>query len=191
MTESSLSRRDFLILAASFCTTIAAASLTPTSLMASLRPRFSSRKLSFVNIHTQETFEGVYWREGQYSEKALRRLAYLLRDRRNQKEHPIDPQLFDVLHRLQTSLGSQDAYQVICGYRSKETNALLHHTRTGVAKNSLHCKGKAIDIRIESTPLKELRNAAVALKAGGVGYYPRSDFIHLDIRPKPTLWGSA
>lgn len=189
MTDSTLSRRQFLMLSGAF---VAATAVTPLGISSSLalsRPRFSSRKLAFFNIHTLETFEGEYWREGHYNEKALRRLAHLLRDRRNQKEHPMDPKLFDVLHQLQASLGTQDPFHVICGYRSKETNAMLHHTHKGVAKNSLHCKGKAIDICLESVPLKELKNAAVSLKAGGVGYYPRSGFIHMDIRPKPTVWG--
>lgn len=111
-----------------------------------------------------------------------------LRDRRDNSHHKIDARLFDVLHRLQATLGTQDPYQVICGYRSKATNAQLHKNSTGVAKNSLHVQGKAIDLRLENVALKDLSNAARSLKAGGVGYYPKSNFVHVDIRPKPAFW---
>lgn len=188
MTELIVSRRKFLVLASSFM----AVSATPCvggSLLSTPRPRFSDRKLSLFNIHTNESFEGIYWREGHYDQKALKRLAYLLRDRRNHKQHTIDPNLFDILHRLKVTLGTKDGYQIICGYRSKETNATLRKNDRGVAKNSLHCQGKAVDLRLEHTPLKELKNAARSLKAGGVGYYPKSNFVHIDVRPKPAFWG--
>ena len=187
MSDLTLSRRKFLILASSFVATATAPSLA-VSVLSKTGPRFSSRKLSLYNIHSREEFEGIYWREGHYEKKALARLAHLLRDRRNHKQHTIDPRLFDVLHRLQSTLDTQDSYHVICGYRSKETNATLHKKNKGVAKNSLHVRGKAIDLRLESIPLKELSNAARSLKAGGVGYYPKSNFIHVDIRPKPAFW---
>ena len=184
MTQFTFSRRHFLAIASSFVAVTAA----PLALSA-VNPRFSSRKLSLFNIHTLETFEGVYWREGHYDAKALQRLAYVLRDRRNNMQHPIDPGLFDILHRLQATLGTKDEYQIICGYRSKETNQKLRQTSSGVAKKSLHCKGKAIDLRMDTIPLKDLRNAAVSLRTGGVGYYPKSKFIHVDKRLKPTSWG--
>jgi len=182
-----LSRRRFLILASSTMA-MAATPVFTASTLAKKGPRFSSRKLSLYNIHTLEEFEGVYWREGHYDEKALTRLAYLLRDRRNNKEHPMDIRLFDVLHHLQAKLKTTDPYHIICGYRSKETNSKLHKASHGVAKNSLHMQGKAIDLRLEHTPLKELSNAARSLKAGGVGYYAKSDFVHVDVRPKPAFW---
>lgn len=187
MSELIFSRRKFLILASSFMAITATPPLA-SSVLSKTRPRFSSRKLSLYNIHSGEAFEDIYWREGQYKKEALQRLAHLLRDRRNDKQHPIDPHLFDVLHRLQSTLGTQNPYHVICGYRSKETNAQLHKKNRGVAKNSLHMQGKAIDLRLESIPLKELSNAARSLKAGGVGYYPKSNFIHMDVRPKPAFW---
>ena len=188
MSELILSRRKFIVLASSFV----AVTATPTfaiSTLSKTRPRFSSRKLSLYNLHSGEEFEGIYWREGHYDEKALFRLTHLLRDRRNNKKHLMDRRLFDVLHRLHSTLGTQDPYQVICGYRSKETNAKLRKKNKGVAKNSLHMRGKAIDLRLEHIALKELSHAAHSLKAGGVGYYPKSNFIHLDIRSKPAFWG--
>lgn len=187
MSELMLSRRKFLVLGSSFVAATATPALA-TLVLPKPSPRFSVRKLALYNIHTGETFEGTYWRENAYDKKALERLAHVLRDRRNNQKHPIDPRLFDALHRLQSTLGTKDPYQVICGYRSRETNAKLHKKNRGVAKNSLHMKGKAIDITLEHIPLKELCNAARSLKTGGVGYYPRSNFIHMDIRPKPTFW---
>ena len=187
MSETTLSRRKFIFLASSFVV-VAATPTLATSVLSKKRPQFSSRHLCLYNVHSGEEFEGIYWREGHYDEKALLRLAHLLRDRRDGQQHKIDAQLFDVLHRLQSTLGTEDPYQVICGYRSKVTNDKLHKTRKGVAKNSLHVQGKAIDVRLERVALKELSNAARSLKAGGVGYYPKSNFVHLDIRPKPTFW---
>lgn len=185
--ESTFSRRKFLILTGSF---MAVTTTTPiiASSLSRIRPQFSSRKLSLYNIHTGEDFKGIYWREGHYDTKALTRLSHLLRDRRNNKEHPIVAKLFDLLHHLQATLESQDHFQVICGYRSKETNKILRKKSRGVAKNSLHMQGKAVDIRLEHVPLKDLCNAARSLKAGGVGYYPKSNFIHVDIRSKPAFW---
>lgn len=187
MSEITFSRRKFLILASSFVAATATSTFG-SSLLATSRPRFTSRKIALYNIHTQEGFEGTYWREGSYDEKAMARLITLLRDRRNNKQHPIDPRLFDVLHRLQSTVGVQDPFHVICGYRSKETNLALHKKSHGVAKKSLHVEGKAIDLRLENLSLKELCHAARSLKAGGVGYYPKSNFIHVDIRAKPAYW---
>jgi uncharacterized protein YcbK (DUF882 family) len=188
MAELIVSRRKFLVMASSFMAVSATPTLA-TTLLPKTGPRFSSRRIHLLNAHSDEGFEGVYWREGAYDEKALMKLSYLLRDKRNDKEHPIDPSLLDLLHRLQTTVDVNGPYKVICGYRSKETNAKLHRKSRGVAKNSLHVKGKAIDIRLSDVSLKELKNAACSLKAGGVGYYPKSNFIHVDIRSKPTYWG--
>lgn len=182
-----ISRRKFLIAASSFVAVAATPTFVASSL-STLRPQFSSRKLSLYNIHTGEDFEGMYWREGQYDAKALKRLTYLLRDRRNNLEHPMDEKLFDLMHKLQSTLGVKEPYQVICGYRSQQTNKALHKKSKGVAKNSLHMQGKAIDVCLENKSLKELCQAARSLKAGGVGYYPKSNFVHLDIRPKPAFW---
>ena len=187
ISDLGISRRKFLVAASSFVAVAAAPTFVASSL-SKVRSQFSSRKLSLYNLHTGEDFEGMYWREGNYDDKALKRLAYLLRDRRNNLERLMDPKLFDLMHKLQSTLESKDPYHVICGYRSKETNAALHKKSKGVAKNSLHMQGKAIDIRLEHTSLKELCNVARSLKAGGVGYYPKSNFVHLDIRPKPTFW---
>src|SRR5438552_18541058 len=120
MSDLTLSRRKFLVLASS-CMLMTATPAAAASTLSKIRPRFSSRKLALYNIHSGEEFEGIYWKEGHYQEKALNHLALLLRDRRNQKQHTIDTRLLDVLHRLQSTLGIQDPYHIICGYRSKET----------------------------------------------------------------------
>ncbi len=188
MTELIVSRRKFLVLASSFM----AVSATPTlarTILPKTGPRFSSRSISLMNAHSSEGFEGVYWREGSYDEKALRQLAHLLRDKRNGQQHSIDPKLLDLLHQLQSTIDGKDAFKVICGYRSESTNKSLRKRSTGVAKNSLHMQGKAIDIRYSDVSLRELRDAAKSLKLGGVGYYSKSNFIHVDIRPKPCCWG--
>jgi len=104
-----------------------------------------------------------------------------LRDFRTDEVLPIDPQLLDLLHNLRSTLGTNQPFQIISGYRSPTTNANLAANSGGVAKRSLHMQGKAIDIRIEGTPLKHLREAAVALQGGGVGYYPGSNFVHMDV----------
>jgi uncharacterized protein YcbK (DUF882 family) len=187
MAELVLSRRKFLVLGSSFMAVAATPSLA-TLILPKSAPRFSIRKLALYNIHTGETFEGTYWRESHYDTKALERLTHVLRDRRNNKKHPIDPRLFDALHRLQSKLGTKDPFQIICGYRSPETNSMLHKKNRGVAKNSLHVKGKAIDVNLGHVSLKELSNAARSLKVGGVGYYPKSNFVHIDIRHKPAFW---
>lgn len=187
MDQINTSRRNFILLGAAACAT----SLLPVkafSFAVPSKPRFTDRKISLYNAHTKESFEGIYWREGYYQEAALQQLAHLLRDRRNNHSCPIDPELFNLLHRLASTLELKDAYHVICGYRSPETNKMLHTKSTKVAKNSLHMKGRAVDIRLSSVKLKDLRNAATSLKAGGVGYYPKSNFIHVDIRSKPTYW---
>lgn len=188
MAELIVTRRKFLVMASSFMAASATPALAKT-LLPKTGPRFSSRRLHLVTAHSLEEFEGVYWREGSYDEKALSRLAYLLRDRRNGKEHPIEPKLLDLLHKLESSIDNQQPFKVVCGFRSEETNKKLRQKSKGVAKNSLHMKGKAADIRLANFSLKELRNAAKALKAGGVGYYPRSNFIHVDVRPNPVSWG--
>lgn len=186
MTDLTLSRRKFIILGSSFMAIAGTPSLA--TLVLPKTPRFSIRKLALYNIHTGETFEGTYKRDEAYDPKALERLTHVLRDRRNNKKHPIDPRLFDALHQLQSTLGTKDPFQIICGYRSPETNAMLHKKSNGVSKNSLHVKGKAIDVNLAHTSLKTLRDAARSLKVGGVGYYPKSNFVHIDIRPKPAFW---
>lgn len=146
------------------------------------------RSLSFHNLHTDEKLEAVYFDRGAYVPDALHAVNYVLRDFRTGGVHPIEPQLLDLLHTLQGRVESRRPFQIISGYRSPETNAMLHETTCGVANNSFHIKGMATDIRLPDVDLYHLHNAALSLGRGGVGYYPASDFVHVDVGPV-RRWG--
>jgi uncharacterized protein YcbK (DUF882 family) len=138
------------------------------------------REVSLLNLHTGERLKAEYWHNGRYVPDALRAVAVVLRDHRNNKIHPIDPQLLDLIRRLHASVSSAEPINVLSGYRSPETNALMHLVSAGVAAHSLHMEGRAIDIRLPGTRLTQLHQAALALRSGGVGYYPNDDFVHVD-----------
>jgi len=145
------------------------------------RGRLSThRSLIFQNPHTGEKLGLTYFEKGRYLSDALDEISYLLRDHRTGDIHPIDPELLDQLHDLKQMLGLSQPIGIICGYRSPLTNARLHAEHRGVANNSFHMYGRAVDIRIERFDLRRIHNAAIAMHRGGVGYYPESNFIHLD-----------
>ena len=170
-----ITRRTFLSVAA-----LAGATLGAPVAMARAA-QSGERRLSLYNLHTGERLSTTYWAEGAYLEDELTAIARLLRDHRSGETHPIDSKLLDRLYVLQQQLDSSGSYEVISGYRSPGTNAKLQKASNGgVAKRSLHMQGRAIDIRLPGIELKRLRTAALEQKAGGVGYYERSNFIHLD-----------
>lgn len=141
------------------------------------------RVLSLFNTHTGERLRTAYCCNGAYQPEALLRINYILRDFRQNEIKPIDPALLDLLYELGGTLGSDQPFHVISGYRSPATNSLLRGksgAHTGVATQSLHMVGKAIDIRLPGVTLGHLREAARSLKLGGVGYYPASNFVHVD-----------
>jgi uncharacterized protein YcbK (DUF882 family) len=107
-------------------------------------------------------------------------INHVMRDHRTDEVHEIDPRLMDQLSDLRSITESSAPYQIISGYRSPRTNAMLHSNSNGVASRSLHMDGRAIDIRVQGVPLTRLRDAALGMRAGGVGYYAASDFIHID-----------
>lgn len=146
---------------------------------ADVRPR-GQRRLALSNLHTGEQIEVVYWRNGIYRPKALERIDWLLRDWRENATMPMDRNLLDLLFRLRVEVDAGDGYQVISGYRTPKTNAMLRARSSGVARRSLHMAGKAVDIRRPGVELAELRQAALAVARGGVGYYPESRFLHVD-----------
>lgn len=155
----------------------------PRSAAATLATGTSGRALAFDHTHTRERVSLVYAVDGQYVPDALTTLNRFLRDHYSGTVGQMDPQLFDLLHDVRRALGGQSlgAFEVISGYRCPETNDHLRNSRGGgVAKRSLHMEGKAIDVRIPGVPLAELRDAALSLQAGGVGYYPREQFVHID-----------
>jgi len=176
--EHGISRRGFLAAGAAITT----ACLFPHEAVARVLEAFSvARSLHFYNTHTDEKIKAVYWSEGAYVPEALADINHILRDHRTGEMKKIDPTLLDLLFDLQQKLGSEDTYHIISGYRSAETNAFLRMTSRGIAKNSMHTDGKAIDIRLPGYELKTLRRAALDLQMGGVGYYPNSDFVHIDV----------
>jgi uncharacterized protein YcbK (DUF882 family) len=145
--------------------------------------RRRERKLAFFHTHTGERLRTVYCTDGEYHPDALAELNHLLRDFRRDEVKPIEPELFDLLHELAGTLETDQPFHVISGYRSPATNAMLRErggSHTGVASRSLHMVGKAIDIRLPGVKLDHLRAAARSLKLGGVGFYPSSNFVHVD-----------
>ncbi len=167
-------RRSFL---QAFIGTTAA--LATPSLWASVH-RAPERSLAFRHLHTGETLQATFWADGQYLGEEMKAVNHVLRDHRSGDVHPMDPKLLDLLYALQQSVAVSGAFHIISAYRSPATNQKLRSKSGGVAKRSLHMQGRAIDIRLPGCELKTLRDAALALKAGGVGYYARSDFIHVD-----------
>ena len=140
-----------------------------------------ARELRFYHTHTGESLNVVYWEEGNYLPESLRELNHLLRDFRTNEVKPITPALFDLLHRIQSGLDTREAFHVISAYRSPATNHMLHENSGGVANHSLHMDGLAMDVRVPGRDLRDLRQMALSLKAGGVGFYPASQFVHVDV----------
>ena len=156
--------------------------LSAIALPAWALPRAPSvRALEFYNLHTGETLSAEYWADGAYVPGALAEIDGLLRDFRTGERHPIDRSLLDLLHDLHTRLETQAPFHVISGYRSPHTNQMLRESSAGVAGHSLHMAGEAIDIRVPGRDLRQVRDAALSLGAGGVGFYPASDFVHVDV----------
>ena len=139
------------------------------------------RSLAFRNLRTGELLDVVYWADGKYLPDATRAIARVMRDGRTDEVHSIDHGLVDLMTKLRSTLRSSQPIQVVCGYRSPETNEMLRETTEGVAANSLHMVGEAVDLRVIDRPLRYVHRVAVSLKAGGVGYYPRSNFVHVDV----------
>ncbi len=147
------------------------------------------RELEFFHTHTHERLDLVYALDDQYLDGSLRRLNRFLRDHYSGEIGQMDPQLFDRLHQVRTLLGAAVPYEVISGYRCPQTNARLRHSGGGgVARKSLHMEGRAIDVRLPGVPLAELRDAALSLQAGGVGFYPDQQFVHIDTG-RVRRWG--
>jgi uncharacterized protein YcbK (DUF882 family) len=138
------------------------------------------RSLGFYNTHTDERLVATYWRQGAYDRGALKDIDFILRDFRTGDVAPIERKLLDLLVVLHHRTGSRKPFQIISGYRSAHTNAVLAAASGGVAKRSLHMDAKAIDVRLADIALSDLRDNAIALQAGGVGFYPGSNFVHVD-----------
>lgn len=151
--------------------------LAPAVLRAAPRDEYH---LNLLNLHTDERLNLTYWADGAFDPEALERIDHLLRDHRSGEQHPIDRALLHLLHRIQEEVGRHREIHVISGYRSPKTNAMLRRVSTGVAKRSFHTQGRAIDVRVPQVDTKQLYDLARSLKAGGVGLYRKSAFVHLD-----------
>ncbi len=170
-------RRNFLKMGAQ----AAVSALFPMSAMASINGiLIPERRLSFYNTHTDERLDVCYYSQGRYHPKALKKIDYILRDHYSGKIMSIHRDLLDLLHAISNTIGDGARFHIISGYRSSETNTMLRRKSKAVAKNSLHLQGKAADIRIPEFDTKRLNNICKRMHAGGVGYYPESDFVHVD-----------
>jgi len=139
-----------------------------------------ARTLKFYHTHTLETLEVTYFENGLYLLEPMEQLRAFLADWRNGDQREIEPKLMDILWEIQRVTGNNDTYEVISAYRSMETNRYLRGKSKGVAQNSQHLLGKAIDVRLRGLDTRKLRDTALALKLGGVGYYEKTDFVHVD-----------
>ncbi len=140
----------------------------------------STWNISFRHAHTGESFNGVYRVGDKYLPEAFERINYVLRDFRTGEVFPMDPHILDLMSIIHRKMDAKIPYQILSGYRSPRTNAMLGQHSHSVAQNSFHMYGQAIDIRLPEYSTKKLRNIAKSLKAGGVGYYSRSGFVHVD-----------
>ncbi|WP_374655831.1 DUF882 domain-containing protein [Dongia sp.] len=179
-TAKTLGRRSFLGLGLSAGIAGAGAlTFLPRAVMAKSTAN-DSRTLGFFNTHTNEILKATYWQNGTYDRAAVDDINYILRDHRSGDVFAMDIKLFDLLTALHRRTDSKKPFEIISGYRSPASNAKLASASNGVAKKSMHMQGKAIDIRLRDVKLADLRLDAMAMKVGGVGFYPKSDFVHVD-----------
>ncbi len=176
ISQNKTTRRQFLRYTAG----VALTALLPEEAYALIGSHSAHKELSFYNLHTEEKITVSYFEQGSYVGEALRDINYVLRDHRTNEVLAIDPKLLDLLYDLKNILATNQPIQIISAYRSPKTNAQLHQHSQGVAVKSLHMQGKAIDIRIQGISSAHIRNAVMSLARGGVGYYPHSNFVHID-----------
>jgi uncharacterized protein YcbK (DUF882 family) len=181
-TSHGCSRREALTLGGTLALGLL---LRPTTARAALP---ETRSLSFYALHTGDELTADYCVDGCYQPEQLRAIARVLRDHRTDQMHEIDPAVLDIVHAVRRMVGSREAVHVVSGYRSPETNEMKRRQSrwSGVAKNSYHLYGMAIDVIVPDVDIRQVRRAGLALEAGGVGYYPRSGFVHLDCGPFRT-----
>jgi uncharacterized protein YcbK (DUF882 family) len=139
------------------------------------------KRLAFHNLHTDEKLQINYWKDGDYDRPALQKINSILRDFRTGDIFPVRPSLLDLVHDLQAKLNNHNTVEIISAYRSPKTNDMLCSASDGVARNSLHMQGMAIDMRLNGTSLRQLQTVALFMQRGGVGYYPDSGFVHVDV----------
>jgi uncharacterized protein YcbK (DUF882 family) len=177
-TQGAVDRRDFLRMAG---VAAAAAALAPANAIAMRTAPATPRRLKFYNLHTGEQLDVVYFEKGHYIPQALAKINYILRDYRENAVKPISPALLDLVFAIRRKLHTDAEVQIVSGYRTPETNAMLAARSDGVAHHSLHMDGLALDWRVPDRTLDQLHRVALAIRGGGVGYYPASDFVHTDV----------
>lgn len=156
-----------------------------------LRPAFAlaspfapkMKEIAFHNLHTDEKLRVTYFKNGQIDRSAMTQINHILRDFRTGDIFPMSANLIDLLHDLQARLRTDSVIEIISGYRSPKTNAMLASSSDGVARRSYHMKGLATDIRMHGVSLRQIQTAALFMRRGGVGFYPKSDFVHVDVGP--------
>lgn len=182
--DKALDRRSFLGLGAATLGGVLIPSLiSNTASAASFKGGVvssGSRRLAFRNAHTGESFSGVYRVGNKYLPDAFKQINTVLRDFRTDQAYPMDPRLIDMIYSIHRMTGQNTPFEIISGYRSPKTNAMLLKTSSGVAKKSFHMQGRAIDLRMEGFSTTRIRDLAKDMKAGGVGYYSKSGFVHID-----------
>ena len=144
---------------------------------------YAPRSISLYNTHTGEWLRTVYWADGHYIREAVRDINWILRDHHSDEMRPMDAGVLDVLGMIRERLDTNEPFLVVSGYRSPATNRTMYLRHEGVAKHSYHIKGMAVDLRSERRSLGQVRDAALDVQCGGVGYYPRSGFVHVDCGP--------
>ncbi|WP_090110196.1 YcbK family protein [Limimaricola pyoseonensis] len=181
-----MTRRGLL---GAFAATAVTAAPTYSNAAGFLRRAGDVRRLQMYSERTGESIDTIYWIEGEYIAEALREITVFMRDWRNDQVLNIDSRTVDIMAASHALLESDEPYMLLSGYRSPATNAMLRRRSSGVAKNSLHLKGQAADLRLSSRSVGQMARAAAACKAGGVGSYSRSGFVHMDCGPVRS-WGS-
>lgn len=183
--EKTLDRRSFLGIGAATLGGVLIPALSTTANAANFKSGVvgeGARKLAFRNTHTGESFSGVYRVGNKYLPDAFEQINVVLRDFRTDQVYPMDPRVLDILYTVHRMTGRQTPFEIISGYRSPTTNNMLRarSKSSGVAKKSFHMQGRAIDLRMEDFSTKRIRDIAKSLRAGGVGYYSKSNFVHID-----------
>ncbi|GAA0301451.1 YcbK family protein [Rhodovulum strictum] len=185
MTRNGISRRGLL---AAFAATTLVAAPTYSNAFGVLRGAGDIRRVRMYSGRTGESMDTIYWIEGEYIKEAVREINHFMRDWRNDQTVSMDLRNLDIMAAAHRLLDVDEPYMLLSGYRSPQTNAMLSARSGGVAKNSLHMKGQAADLRLKSRTVGQMARAASVCKAGGVGTYSSSNFVHMDCGPVRT-WG--
>ena len=186
MTDSAVITRRGLL--GAFIATAVVAAPTASNAFGILRGAGDIRRIRMYSGRTGEKLDTIYWIEGEYIPDALSEIEHFMRDWRNDARKKIDPRTIDIAAAAHNLMDTSEPYMLLSGYRSPETNAMLRSRSRGVAKDSLHMKGQAADLRLKSRSVAQMYKAAAACNAGGVGKYSRSNFVHMDCGPVRT-WG--